>query len=225
MFYFDAVTTGAGDKFLNDAGEYVPILETIIIAGNVATYANLPTASSYTGKYYIVDADTGVWLLGTLKKAGLYKSNGTNWVYIDNIPETTSLSDGTTIITGTNIILEGGTDITTTTDIANNKITIASTAYTNSDIDTALTNGLALKVDKVTGKGLSTEDYTTAEKNKLANQSGTNTGDETTSSIKTKLGITTLSGSNTGDQDLSNYATIVQVEQAKLFAIAMAVAL
>jgi len=33
--------------------------------------------------------------------------------------------------------------------------------------------------------------------------SGTNTGDETTASIKTKLGITTLSGSNTGDQDLS----------------------
>jgi hypothetical protein len=37
----------------------------------------------------------------------------------------------------------------------------------------------------------------------IANQSGTNTGDETTATIKTKLGITTLSGSNTGDQDLS----------------------
>ena len=36
--------------------------------------------------------------------------------------------------------------------------------------------------------------------------SGTNTGDETTSTIKTKLGITTLSGSNTGDQDLSGYS-------------------
>ena len=32
--------------------------------------------------------------------------------------------------------------------------------------------------------------------------SGTNTGDETTATIKTKLGITTLSGSNTGDQTL-----------------------
>lgn len=32
------------------------------------------------------------------------------------------------------------------------------------------------------------------------NLSGTNTGDETTATIKTKLGITTLSGSNTGDQ-------------------------
>jgi len=32
----------------------------------------------------------------------------------------------------------------------------------------SLTNGLASKVDKVTGKGLSAEDYTTAEKNKLS---------------------------------------------------------
>jgi|WetSurMetagenome_2_1015567.scaffolds.fasta_scaffold29278_2 uncharacterized protein (TIGR02145 family) len=38
---------------------------------------------------------------------------------------------------------------------------------------------------------------------KVANLSGTNTGDETNVTIKTKLGITTLSGSNTGDQDLS----------------------
>ena len=30
-----------------------------------------------------------------------------------------------------------------------------------------VTSGLAGKVDKVTGKGLSTNDYTTAEKNKL----------------------------------------------------------
>jgi hypothetical protein len=40
----------------------------------------------------------------------------------------------------------------------------------------------------------------------ISNQSGTNTGDETTSTIKSKLGITTLSGSNTGDQDLSGLA-------------------
>jgi uncharacterized protein (TIGR02145 family) len=39
---------------------------------------------------------------------------------------------------------------------------------------TALTTGLDGKVDKVTGKGLSTEDYTTAEKTKLA---GVATGD------------------------------------------------
>ena len=41
----------------------------------------------------------------------------------------------------------------------------------------------------------------------ISNTSGINTGDETTSSIKSKLGIIILSGSNTGDQDLSSYAT------------------
>ena len=64
----------------------------------------------------------------------------------------------------------------------------------------ALVTTVATKVDKVTGKGLSTEDYTTVEKTKLAAVTGTNTGDETLATIKTKLGITTLSGSNTGDQ-------------------------
>ena len=37
----------------------------------------------------------------------------------------------------------------------------------------------------------------------LSNTSGTNTGDETTATIKTKLGITTLSGNNTGDQTIT----------------------
>ena len=47
-------------------------------------------------------------------------------------------------------------------------------------------NGLLLGVDKT----------------KLDATSGTNTGDETLASIKSKLGISTLSGSNTGDQTL-----------------------
>jgi hypothetical protein len=37
----------------------------------------------------------------------------------------------------------------------------------------------------------------------LSNTSGINTGDETSTTIKTKLGIATLSGSNTGDQTIS----------------------
>jgi hypothetical protein len=76
---------------------------------------------------------------------------------------------------------------------------------------TDLTAGLGLKVDKVEGKELSTNNYSTVEKNKLAAITGTNEGDETTATIKTKLGITTLSGSNTGDQDLSSFATITNL--------------
>jgi hypothetical protein len=52
-----------------------------------------------------------------------------------------------------------------------------------------VTTSLASKVDKVTGKELSTNDYTTAEKTKLA----------------------AITGSNTGDQDLSAYATTANV--------------
>jgi hypothetical protein len=52
-------------------------------------------------------------------------------------------------------------------------------------------DSLALKVDKVTGKGLSTEDYTTAEKSKLAGLSGTNTGDQTLQQVTDKGSTTT----------------------------------
>jgi hypothetical protein len=44
-------------------------------------------------------------------------------------------------------------------------------------------NSLATKVDKVTGKELSTNDYTTAEKTKLAAITGTNTGDQDLSAL------------------------------------------
>jgi hypothetical protein len=44
---------------------------------------------------------------------------------------------------------------------------------------------------------------TDAQATVIGNTSGTNTGDETTATIKTKLGITTLSGSNTGDQTIT----------------------
>ncbi len=44
---------------------------------------------------------------------------------------------------------------------------------------------------------------TDAQAGVISNTSGTNSGDETLSSIKTKLGITTLSGTNTGDQTIT----------------------
>jgi hypothetical protein len=112
-----------------------------------------------------------------------------------------------------------------------------------------VTASLATKVDKVTGKELSTNDYTTAEKTKLATITGTNTGDQdlsayatsaqvatkanasdVTASLATKVDKVTgkelstndyttaektklaaITGTNTGDQDLSAYATTAQV--------------
>ena len=65
---------------------------------------------------------------------------------------------------------------------------------TQTDLDTKVstvdaTLSLNTKVDKVTGKELSSNDYTTTEKNKL----------------------TAITGTNTGDQDLSALATITSV--------------
>jgi len=59
-----------------------------------------------------------------------------------------------------------------------------------------LTAGLATKVDKVQGKDLSTNDYTTAEKNKLAGISGTNTGDQDLSSYATTAALGTKANSS-----------------------------
>src|SRR5690606_2273548 len=50
------------------------------------------------------------------------------------------------------------------------------TSDANKPVSTATQTALDTKVDKVTGKGLSTEDYTTAEKTKLAAMTGINTG-------------------------------------------------
>ncbi len=63
-------------------------------------------------------------------------------------------------------------------------------------------NSNAFNMDNMV-EGTTKKILTTTERTKLSNLSGTNTGDETATTIKNKLEITTLSGSNTGDQDLT----------------------
>jgi hypothetical protein len=60
----------------------------------------------------------------------------------------------------------GGTGVASMTEL---KKSLGLDVFNNAALDT--------KVDKVAGKGLSTNDYTTAEKNKLEAITGTNTGD------------------------------------------------
>jgi hypothetical protein len=69
------------------------------------------------------------------------------------------------------------------------------------DLQSSVTNNTAVQAN--TAK----ISYPSADATKVANLSGTNTGDETSATIKTKLGITTLSGSNTGDQSLESVLT------------------
>ena len=82
-------------------------------------------------------------------------------------------------ITGTNTGDQDLSSYVTITQLATkanaSDVTTSLTAKANAS---DLTTSLATKVDKVTGKELSTNDYTTAEKTKLAAITGTNTGDQ-----------------------------------------------
>jgi hypothetical protein len=85
----------------------------------------------------------------------------------------------------------GGTGVASISELKSNLSLdqVNNTSDASKPISTANQGALDTKVDKVTGKELSTNDYTTAEKNKLA----------------------AITGTNTGDQDLSAYATTAQV--------------
>jgi hypothetical protein len=95
------------------------------------------------------------------------------------------------LIAGTNYIVPNSA-ITATTKT---KIT-----YDSKGLVTAGANATTADIAESTDKNYVTD----AQKSGvLSNTSGINTGDETSSSIKSKLGITTLSGSNTGDQTIN----------------------
>jgi hypothetical protein len=88
-------------------------------------------------------------------------------------------------------IAGGGTGATTAVAARTNLGlgNVDNTADAAKPISGATQNALDTKVDKVTGKQLSTNDFSTAEKTKLA----------------------AITGTNTGDQDLSAYATTTQL--------------
>jgi hypothetical protein len=123
-----------------------------------------------------------------------------------------------------------GTVSITATDLGLGNV--QNTSDADKVISTRTQTALDTKVDKITGKGLSTNDYSTAEQTKLAAITGTNTGDQdlssfaTTSALNTKVDKVTgkdlstndyttvektklaaITGTNTGDQDLSSFAT------------------
>lgn len=66
------------------------------------------------------------------------------------------------------------------------------------------TGTVVLDPDDLSDTSTTNKFVSAAEKTKLSNTSGSNSGDETTATIKTKLSISTLSGSNTGDEDTAS---------------------
>lgn len=103
------------------------------------------------------------------KKATRPTSAGVGSVWFDSTRKAIVLTGATAaedvIYSGciTNAVVDGEKLILTKTDGTN--ITVDFAVFAT---DAALNSGLATKVDKVEGKGLSTNDFTTAEKNKLA---------------------------------------------------------
>lgn len=146
--------------------------------GSVANEAALPTKDLTVGDVYNLE-DTGMNVAWT----------GKDWDKLG------SVVDLTPYLTKDDA---GKTYAAKATTLAGYGI---SDAYTKTEVDTAL----GKKVDAVTGKGLSTNDYTTAEKTKLT---GIATGAEVNKIDAVKVNGTALTITDKAvNIDLSNYAT------------------
>ena len=110
-------------------------------------------------------------------------------VGLANVDNTSDLNKPISTATQTALDLKANaTDVNTALALKVN-ITDVNTALALKANATDVTAALDLKVDKVTGKALSTNDYTTAEKTKLAAITGTNTGDQDLSALVTNTAL------------------------------------
>ena len=78
-----------------------------------------------------------------------------------------TIEEGAEVNTVTSVATRTGNVVLTKSDVG--LANVDNTSDVNKPISTAQATSIATKVDKVIGKGLSTEDYTTAEKTKVAN--------------------------------------------------------
>ena len=94
-------------------------------------------------------------------------------------------------IQGTLPVAKGGTGVGSITALKTSLglDQLNNTSDANKPLSTAAQAALETKVDKVTGKGLSANDYTSAEKSKLAAITGTNTGDQDLSGFATSAAL------------------------------------
>ena len=115
-----------------------------LTSGAYATYMNMYFVVNAAGTFADIAFKVGDWLI----------ASGSAWGKVDNTDEVTSVNGKTGAVTLAKTDL-GLDNVDNTSDL-------------DKPVSTATQTALDGKVDKVNGKGLSTEDFTTAEKTKLS---------------------------------------------------------
>lgn len=127
-----------------------------------------------------------------------------NIVYLTNTEYTTLITNGTVTLASGTVVTYSENDTYIVPEVVDTTVTSGSTnTITSGAVYTALNS----KVDKVNGKGLSTNDYTTDEKNKLA---GIAKGAEV--NVQSDWSVTDVNS----DAFIKNKPTIPTVNNAKL---------
>jgi hypothetical protein len=191
---------------------------TATIAGNITATTNT-TLTSLSNLATVGTITSGVWS-GTavaVEKGGTGVNSLTalkTALTLNNVNNTTDLTKPISTLTQTALDLK--VSISDVTSLLENKVdkvvgkNLSTNDYTTAEKEklaaitgtntvvqdlslyattTSLSNSLASKVDKVSGKDLSTNDFTTTEKNKLASITGTNTGDQDLSLFATTTSV------------------------------------
>ena len=77
-----------------------------LIRGDVQFFSLLPAANLHAGFYFIVYMPEGTFLLGTKKRAGLYRSDGVVWTRMGNLPLIDSITTTENVWSATKIAAE-----------------------------------------------------------------------------------------------------------------------
>ena len=195
-------STGTGDVVLSTS----PVLVTPVLGVATGTSFN-----SITGLSNTAALAAGIAAIGTNTLVARQDHvHPVQTTISGNAGTATTLATARTIgmtgdVTWTSASFNGGGNVTGTATLA----TITDSGTGSFKKITANSKGLVTGTVSVTQAditgllGAGSISNTMLANGAVATLSGTNTGDETLATIKTKLGITTLSGSNTGDQTIT----------------------
>ena len=194
-------TQTALDLKANQSSTYTKTEVDTAISSATPSFATLTGKPTTLSGYGITDAQTLdadlTSIAGLIGNSGILKKTATNTWVLDT---TAYLSSNQTITVSGDVTGSGGTSIALTlAPVIDSGVGL----FKKVSVDTKgrVTGTSLVTQADITGLlGVGSITNTMLVNSAVANLSGTNTGDETLATIKTKLGVTTLSGSNTGDQ-------------------------